>query len=319
MRRLQVFGAVLVVGTGLVAALEAAPGFAREDAVTAIQQGWAWRLQDGQAPSLSPVSGIREGQLPVAWSGEPDKLTYLGIAPREPDAPTRLAGLTLEIDRDAHNVNLAEARLIACSVTTEWQPAGPMAWEDRPDDGCDDAAEPGVFEGHADRFYFDMSALGPELHSPDTHGLVIAPHPGSGATAFQVVFRSARDGGAIFTTDSRAAPAPAPTPSPVLPASRTATPTPPAAEPPQAGLRPAPAVETVPTPGPSRPLVAETDTNATLPRTPASPAPVASAARERTVSLSGVYLALAALGSLGVLGRAGHAAIDVLRASEEAL
>lgn len=83
-----------------------------------IVQGWAWQLQRKGAPSLGSVSGIPPGGFAVAFLGQPDKLSYLGLG----GAGSRsLAGATLELamDTDAPNIEPAAAQMRACLIVLE--------------------------------------------------------------------------------------------------------------------------------------------------------------------------------------------------------
>ncbi|MBW3664328.1 MAG: hypothetical protein KY469_14605 [Actinobacteria bacterium] len=315
-------GAALAVGGVITVA--SVPGLAQEN-VTVSQEGWAWRLEDERAPSLSPLSGIQEDQLPVSWTAQPDKVAYIGVVlpPSSGAAPVSRLDLSLGIDPEAQNLNVDQAHLIACVVTGTWEPGAPMAWQDRPQDDCGGTAVPGILEVEANRFYFDLTPLVSDLAAAEAHGLVIAPDPEAGATSYQVVFRSALRDGATFAYDASPAPPDPPPSAPPPQASVTPSPSPTAAVEPLPTFAPAPPPrQPGPAPELAAPLVAEPSPGV-QPRPSGPETTVSAAAPEtsdtRTVSLSGVYLALAGVGSLGLMGRAGGAVLELIRSREEFL
>lgn len=203
MTRLPVTVAAVVLyvtAGGPVAAEEASqPG----PAPSVVAEAWAWRLQETATPSLAPASGIRDGQLPVAWFGQDDKLSYLSVAP-PPDADGRLS-LTVAVDDSEVNLNVEQADLIACVVNATVPAESPVPWQEQPERNCDTSAR-GVYQPATTDFYFDLGPLVPDLAAPGATGIVIAPDPTTDVAAFQVVFRSAVSGGAQLRYEAAVAP-----------------------------------------------------------------------------------------------------------------
>lgn len=67
------------------------------------RHGWAWQAQHSGTPGLGSASGIPAGDLAVAWLGQPDKLTYLGVGG---PGVGPLTGATLELVVDPAAPNL---------------------------------------------------------------------------------------------------------------------------------------------------------------------------------------------------------------------
>lgn len=247
-----------------------------------VRAGWAWQAQRNTAPPLGPVSGVPSGDLAVAWLGQPDKLTYLGIG----GAGSRsLAGATLElaVDQDAPNLGAETAQMRACVIVLSWEPAEPMGWDVKPPTVCDSSA-PGRYNASGGAFAFDLGPLANALASAAVHGISIEPAE-SPSSSFQVVFKG---GDGIRLTFA------------AQPSAQT-----------NDDLAPAP----IPVAGEDLEAYAPTENpGASVPvgtapvQTPAPPSSALAVAepprsKERPVSLSAVYAMLALLAGLALGGR----------------
>lgn len=150
-----------------------------------VPAAWAWQAQRRAAPSLAAASGVPSGDLAVAWLGQPDKITYLGIKASEPNTLTG-ASLQLEVDEAAPNVDIEGAQVHACLVLLEWEYAEPMGWDAKPPTACD-IPVPGRFDAPS-TFTFALDPLAAALASPSVRGISIEPAE-TPASSFQVVFK----------------------------------------------------------------------------------------------------------------------------------
>jgi hypothetical protein len=182
----------------------------------------------------------------------------------------------LPVDADASNANAETADIRACVIMTEWVPAEPIAWDERPATLCDGAAK-GVYDGEASAFRFPLTSLREALSSPGVKGISIEPAE-SPADPFQVVFKEVQLVEAA-RLEARAALHTAPPPRSREQATSEVEPDPSAAARPSAD-------------------------GATLSAGTAGPTPVPASGSGRPISLSGVYAALAALAILILVGRA---------------
>jgi hypothetical protein len=151
-----------------------------------VLSAWAWQAQRKAAPSLLALSGIPAGDLAVAWVGQPDKITYLGIKTAQANT-LRDASLQLDVDTAAPNIDVEGAQLRACLVVLEWEYAEPMGWDARPPTICETSV-PGRFDAPSSSFSFSLDPLAAPLASPSVHGISIEPVEAA-ASSFQVVFK----------------------------------------------------------------------------------------------------------------------------------
>lgn len=150
-------------------------------------EAWAWLAQREGVPGMGLASGIRADQLPVAWLGQDEKLTFLEFEPLP--SVTGLT-MTVAIDESGPNRSIHEADLLACAVTEAWEADSPMAWEKAPERACETAPR-GVYQPATSDFFFDLTVLLPQLRSSGTHGIALVPDPMTESTNFQVVFHAA--------------------------------------------------------------------------------------------------------------------------------
>jgi hypothetical protein len=252
----------------------------------AVAHGWAWQVQRKGAPALGAVSGIPSGDLAVAWLGQPDKMSYLGIGGA---GSASLTGATLElpVDPDAPNLQAEGAQIRACLIVLEWEPAAPMPWDGKPPTVCDTSA-PGRYDASSEVFAFDLDPMADALASAAVHGISIEPVE-SPQSSFQVAFKA--ESIQLRLPAPRSGPTTeAPAPAPVAVGEELAAYAP---QPP--GPQVSPPARTVP---PSTAVAA-----AAPPRT-----------SQRPVSLSAVYAMLALLAGLALGGRV---VANVLRSKRE--
>lgn len=181
--------AVAVVMALVVPAFSSA---ASAEPPTVRREAWSWVLQRDATPPLGDATGVRDGQLPVAWTGREDKVTFLEVAP-VPN-PEGTLTLTLAVDTAGNNHAIDDAEIQACAVTEPWEDVSPMAWDRQPARNCESVSE-GIYQAATDDFFFDLSPLLPVLADTGWHGVVLAPDPAAASPAFQVVFQSATGGG----------------------------------------------------------------------------------------------------------------------------
>jgi hypothetical protein len=147
-------GAVAVTATvlGCLSVLGVGAGTARPAAaVTVVESGWWWRLQDGTLPTP-----------PVADAGS------LWIA-ADPTGPLAMAAMrfemaegeaapivTLELSR---HTNPTAVSLLACPVTETWEPVDGGAWSARPKYDCTNGSVAGAFSLDDTRVQFDLSSI----------------------------------------------------------------------------------------------------------------------------------------------------------------
>lgn len=245
-----------------------------------VRAGWAWQAQRGAAPSLGPASGVPSGDLAVAWFGQPDKLTYVGIG----GAGSRsLRGATLElsVDPDASNLDAAGAQIRACVIASSWEPAAPMGWDTKPLTVCDGSPD-GVYSAQANSFAFRLDRMADALASAAVHGISIEPVEEPGAP-FQVVFKGAAEIRLRLPPPppTQTAEAPAPAPEPVA----------------EGGDLEAYAPDAAPVPDGPPPSQSSESAPAALP-VAAQPRPAS-----RPVTLSAIYGMVAAFAGLALGGR----------------
>lgn len=177
-----------VVMFGVVALDGSRSAIAREaELEPKLRQAWAWQAQRGGLPDVGEASGVPKNDLAVAFLGQRDKLTYLGVHGRS----LRGANLVLEVDAEASsNLNMEEAELQACVIVQRWEPASPMAWDQKPLTDCDGAA-PGKYHKRTKTFSFDLTRLARALSSAAVFGLSIEPVE-QPERPFQIAFKGGR-------------------------------------------------------------------------------------------------------------------------------
>lgn len=192
-------GRLLTFVTACVVVCFASPSIAHEKTRVG-GEGWAWVAQREGLPDLGPVSGINDGQLPVAWAqGREEKVSFLKFVGL-PDEGS--FGMTIAIDDSGANRMADQADLLACVITAPWKSAFPMTWERRPTTNCT-AAPRGVYEASTASFFFELTSSLESLSSSMSHGVALVPDPTTQRTHFQVVFRSAREGGVRLSHQAR--------------------------------------------------------------------------------------------------------------------
>ena len=175
-------GAVAVTLVLVANVLSSLSQVARAEVLSA----WAWQAQRKAAPSLAAVSGIPSGDLAVAWIGQPDKITYLGIKTAQPDT-LKGASVQLEVDTAAPNIDVEGAQIRACLVVLEWEYAEPIAWDAKPPTICDTSVA-GRYDAPTSSFTFALDSLAAAIASPTVQGISIEPVDAP-ASSFQVVFK----------------------------------------------------------------------------------------------------------------------------------
>lgn len=200
--------------------------------------GWWWRAQTGLAP-VPPPPGVPDGGLVVGHA--PDGATAITAVRFTLGARETAPVLRLVVADDQGG---ADAGLVACRATTQWQPAEAGVWGERPRTACERGSVPGTRASDGSAWTFALATL---VRNGDLD-VVIAPV--GGGPAFQIAF--ARPTRSSLSTRT-AGPAATPSPTPASPPPATGgLPLPPAPAPfPTLGPPSSPVATTVPSPVPT--------------------------------------------------------------------
>jgi len=178
------------------------------DAATAkvgvLQQGWFWQNAYEQAnppvaqtPPTTEPSGVPDGDLAVAYTGNTDKssskMTALSFDMSTVPSGSSVDGfafsLTLDSAPTATSFDAASAAIVACPPTRSWPAVLGGDYSDEPTVSCAQKVVPTV---SGSTYTFKIPAIAQGWVDDQNLGIAILADPDAAAAPFQLVFAGAK-------------------------------------------------------------------------------------------------------------------------------
>jgi hypothetical protein len=206
MRRWLRLLAAALLATG--AAMLLLPGGAAAAATTKVglvQQSWFWQNAYEQAnppvaqtPPATEPSGVPDGDLAVAYTGNTDKssskMTALSFDTSAVSAGSSIEAFTFSLTLDsaptATSFDAPSAAIVACQPTRSWPAALGGDYTDQPTVNCAHKVAPTV---NGSTYTFKIPAMAQAWVDDENLGVAILADPDTAAAPFQLVFSSAKD------------------------------------------------------------------------------------------------------------------------------
>jgi hypothetical protein len=204
-RLLQISAAVVLTGSGVMMLMPGAHAAAGGSATPAVlQQAWYWQNAYEQAnppvavaPPATEPSGVPDGDLAVAYTGNadksPSKMTALSF-----DTSSLTPGsivneftfsVTLDTSSSATTFNSQEGTVVACQPTRLWPAQMPGDYTNEPTYDCGKKI-PAVVNGNV--YTFKIPTIAQSWVDDQNLGVVIVPDAAAAAAPFQLVFTGAK-------------------------------------------------------------------------------------------------------------------------------
>ena len=206
MRRwLRLLAAVMLAAGAALLLLPSGTAAAATTKVSVLQQSWFWQNAYEQAnppvaqtPPATEPSGVPDGDVAVAYTGNADKssskMTALSFDVSSVTSGSSVEAFTFSLVLDsapaATSFDAASAAIVACQPTRSWPAVLGGDYTDQPTVSCAHKVTPTV-SGSA--YTFKIPAIAQGWVDDQNLGVAILADPDSAAAPFQLVFSSARD------------------------------------------------------------------------------------------------------------------------------
>ena len=204
-RWLRLLAAVLLTAGAALLLLPGGTASAASTKAGVTQQSWFWQNAYEQAnppvaqtPPATEPSGVPDGDLAVAYTGNADKssskMTALSFdvsaVPAGSSIETFTFSLALDSAPTATSFDAASAAIVACRPTRSWPAAFGGDYTDQPTVSCDQKVAPTVNGG---TYTFKIPAIAQTWVDDQNLGVAILADTDAAAAPFQLVFDSAKD------------------------------------------------------------------------------------------------------------------------------
>jgi len=206
MRRwLRLLAAALLTAGAAMLLLPGGTAAAASDKVGVLQQSWFWQNAYEQAnppvaqtPPATEPSGVPEGDLAVAYTGNADKssskMTALSFDMSTVPAGSTIDDFTFSLTLDpaptATSFDAQSAAVVACPPTRSWPAVLGGDYTDQPTVACTQKVTPAVA---GSTYTFKIPAIAQGWVDDQNLGIAILADPDSAAAPFQLVFAGAKD------------------------------------------------------------------------------------------------------------------------------
>ena len=205
MRRwLRLVAAALLAAAAAMLLLPAGSAAAATAKVGVLQQSWFWQNAYEQAnppvaetPPATEPSGVPDGDLAVAYTGNSDKssskMTALSFdvssVPTGSTVSSFTFSLTLDSAPSATSFNTAAAPVVACAPTRSWPAVLGGDFTNEPTVDCAHKVTPTV---NGSTYTFKIPAIAQTWVDDQNLGVALLADPDAAAAPFQLVFTSAK-------------------------------------------------------------------------------------------------------------------------------
>src|SRR4051795_1244964 len=206
MRRwLRLLAAALLAAGAAMLLLPGGTAAAAATKVGVVQQSWFWQNAYEQAnppvaqtPPATEPSGVPDGDLAVAYTGNADKssskMTALSFDMSAVPAGSTIDAFTFSLTIDpaptATSFDAQSAAVVACPPTRSWPAVLGGDYTDQPTVACTHKVTPTVA---GSTYTFKIPAIAQSWVDDQNLGIAILADPDAAAAPFQLVFGSAKD------------------------------------------------------------------------------------------------------------------------------
>src|SRR3954447_14790287 len=206
MRRwLRLLAAALLAAGAAMLLLPGGTAAAAATKVGVVQQSWFWQNAYEQAnppvaqtPPATEPSGVPDGDLAVAYTGNADKssskMTALSFDMSAVPAGSTIDAFTFSLTIDpaptATSFDAQSAAVVACPPTRSWPAVLGGDYTDQPTVACTHKVTPTVA---GSTYTFKIPAIAQSWVDDQNLGIAILADPDTSAAPFQLVFGSAKD------------------------------------------------------------------------------------------------------------------------------
>src|SRR3954452_10574688 len=204
-RRLRLLAPALLAAGAAMLLLPGGTAAAAATKVGVVQQSWFWQNAYEQAnppvaqtPPATEPSGVPDGDLAVAYTGNADKssskMTALSFDMSAVPSGSTIDAFTFSLTIDpaptATSFDAQSAAVVACPPTRSWPAVLGGDYTDQPTVACTHKVTPTVA---GSTYTFKIPAIAQGWVDDQNLGVAILADPDTAAAPFQLVFASAKD------------------------------------------------------------------------------------------------------------------------------